>query len=100
MAKRVTVNRVNMAIAQFGYEIQVGYGYFYFYPIFKLDDKEAPLLYGSSVYVNYLNAFPLGGWVHELFLLMAETSVHHYMTEWWDTHTPVEADVSLTIIND
>lgn len=66
---RVTINKVNEAIAELGYELVKGNGYFYFYPL----DNSKPCLYDSMVYTTRLNDFPVDSWVLELKWKMAET---------------------------
>jgi len=92
-----TMKNINKAVEPLGYEIvrgtnhDNGKDYFYFYPIFKLEDKQAPELYNSAVYTNALCMMSLEQWVETL---------HHkiQITEWHDKdHQGVKS--TLKIIN-
>lgn len=74
---RVTINLVNAAIADRGYEIVKGYGYWYFVAL--PDRQELPVLDDSMVCVVQLNALTLERWVSEL------DDKIHYTNRYGDT---------------
>jgi len=77
-----TMKNINEAIAPLGYEIVRGTNqdenkdYFYFYPIFKLDDKQAPELYNSAVYTSALCMKTLEHWIEILNQKILVTGWH------------------------
>ena len=66
---RVTINNINKEIADLGYELCRGEGYFYFWAI----DIETPELYEQSVYVKHVTSFSVDRWRNILLTAIADT---------------------------
>ena len=66
---RITINNINKEIADLGYELCKGEGYFYFWAI----ESTTPELYEQSVYVNHLTSFPVDRWRRILIDAIADT---------------------------
>ena len=66
---RVTINNINKAIEDLGYELVKGEGYFYFWSI----EIDTPELYESGVYTMQLTALSVDDWRRTLIDKIAET---------------------------
>ena len=66
---RITINNVNKAIADLGYELIKGEGYFYFWAL----NIETPELYESGVYTMHLTSHSIDDWRSTLIDKIAET---------------------------
>lgn len=66
---RVTINNINAAIEDLGYEIVKGEGYFYFFPL----TLETPELWNSMVCTYHLTALSVDDWRWRLEHKIEET---------------------------
>lgn len=73
---RVTINNINKAIADLGYELIKGDGYFYFFPL----TIETTELWESGVYTMHLTSHTVDEWRSTLEDKIEETRkefIHH-----------------------
>lgn len=67
---RTTINNINAAIKDLGYELVKGNGYFYFWAI----EATTPALYDSMVCTMQLTAFTIDDWRSTLVNKIEETA--------------------------
>lgn len=95
MAKRVTINKINKAIAQFGYGIWRGEGYFYFYCLDHAPDDQ--YLDASSVYTMQLGHWDLAWWVDELLGKIEDTEIGKLSSDQFER---IKVDCKISILDD